>query len=287
MTITNTFKPTPADQAIAAVKEDDTERAAKAAAAATNGKGCKASPRMSKKERQAMMMKAADAAEKANAKKPHEAEIAELALVAKAKSFIATVFVGSGNYAKRERTTLAEARAEGLKLAGIHGKKAMIYAQLPEGLPYKQVLVPDTFWPQETPAAAAGSKEDVAMPKKAAAANGKKAAKAAAPQPPAAKQQQRRGGLGRRGWAEAEEAAKHGKMPPCPDFSAPTHNSYRKKLEIVDAMAKDRDLNGLQKFDLPRKDSSRTAIMRYRDICITALGAQGKAKPPKQGNAEL
>jgi hypothetical protein len=123
--------------------------------------------------------------------------------IPKVTGIIATVFVGGGQYAKREAATLAEARAEGLKLAGVHGKKAMINALLPEGL--------------------------IAMPKKAAAAKGKKAAKAAAPQPPATRQQQRRGGLGRRGWRDAAAAAEHGKMPPCPDFSAPTHNSYRKK----------------------------------------------------------
>lgn len=252
--------------------------------------------RQGKAERIAMLHKAAQARK---AKQPkHEADAADEAMIPQATGFVASVFVGRGKYVKREAATLEKAREQGRKLAGTHGRKQMIYAIMPERSPVAQVFVPDTYQAAATtpqrlldnaqgnsPAAQgiraaqadaaqangeAKEQEASAMPKGKAKTKAPKAVKPAKP----AGEGKKLGSLGgRRGWAEAEARAKEGKMPPCPDFSAPTHNSYRKKLEEVHAMAKARDLKALQRFDLPRKDSSRSAIMRYRDLCIVALKA--------------
>jgi hypothetical protein len=284
-----------------------------------------------------------------NTKKPSVAEAFHFALIPKATGFIASVFLGRGKYAKCEAAPLAEARTEGSKLAGVHGKPAMIYAILPEGSPVAQVLVPDSYQPDRTlqpapeaakptpsPAPAAApqtkvqpsqeaflchcintygdgqhpvakpdglgffvadyiatcvkraidsgklAKEAIAMGRTYlddAAKGGKANKPAKRPETKPAAAGEKRGGSmgGRRGWLEAEARAKEGKMPPCPDFSAPTHNSWRKKLDEVHAMAKRKDLKALQAYSIKPVSSSPRAIMRYRDLVITALQAQGKA----------
>jgi hypothetical protein len=77
-------------------------------------------------------------------------------------------------------------------------------------------------------------------------------------------------------YAEQYEAALKGKMPSPPDFSAETHRAYRRHLAEVVAMAEKRDLKGLQSYSMTPESSSRRAICRYRDICITALEAPSK-----------
>lgn len=79
--------------------------------------------------------------------------------------------------------------------------------------------------------------------------------------------------LGKR--AAIEAAAREGKMPEPPDFSADTHKRFRNKLAAVVELAKARDLKGLRAFDINPVSSSPKAIARYRDLCIMALEARG------------
>ena len=51
---------------------------------------------------------------------------------------------------------------------------------------------------------------------------------------------------GRAFWRAAEEAASRGELPPAPDFSAPTHAPYRKKLQRLIELAQAGDAAGLR-----------------------------------------
>lgn len=84
--------------------------------------------------------------------------------------------------------------------------------------------------------------------------------------------------LGKR--AAILEAAQRGELPPVPDFSAPTHARFRKKLDEVVEMAKAGDLKGLKAFQINPVSTSPKAIARYRDLAVIAIEAratQGKA----------
>ncbi len=91
-----------------------------------------------------------------------------------------------------------------------------------------------------------------------------KAESAAAPRP-----------LGKR--AAIEAAAREGKLPEPPDFSAETHKRFRNKLASVIELAKAGDLKGLRAFEINPVSSSPKAIARYRDLCIIALEARKQA----------
>jgi hypothetical protein len=78
--------------------------------------------------------------------------------------------------------------------------------------------------------------------------------------------------LGKR--AAIEAAAREGKLPEPPDFSADTHKRFRNKLASVVELAKTGDLKGLRAFEINPVSSSPKAIKRYRDLCIVAIEAQ-------------
>lgn len=84
------------------------------------------------------------------------------------------------------------------------------------------------------------------------------------------------GSSGRYDWNGAEEAAKAGKVPPTPDFSADTHKAFRAKLAEVVAMVKAKDMKGLEAYRIKTYSSSPTAIDRYRRTAIIALKAGAK-----------
>jgi hypothetical protein len=75
--------------------------------------------------------------------------------------------------------------------------------------------------------------------------------------------------LGKR--AAIEAAAREGKLPAPPDFSAKTHKRFRNKLARVVELTKAGDLKGLRAFEIIVVSSSPKAIARYRDLCILAL----------------
>jgi hypothetical protein len=97
------------------------------------------------------------------------------------------------------------------------------------------------------------------------------ATKSARPQP-----------LGKR--AATEAAAREGKMPAPPDFSAATHARCRKRLAEVVALARAGDLKALAHYPVNPSSTSPKAIARYRDLCVSALKAIGKCDPRKQRN---
>lgn len=78
--------------------------------------------------------------------------------------------------------------------------------------------------------------------------------------------------LGKR--AAILEAAQKGKLPPAPDFSAPTHARFRKKLDEVIALAKAGDIAALRAYEINPVSSSPKAIAKYRDLAVIALEAK-------------
>ena len=148
-------------------------------------------------------------------------------------------------------------------MAGVHGwpggRKPLIYAHLADG---RDVLVPADYSP--TP----DSKETKPMTKKTAttkAAKAKTPAKAeskkvaAAPTKTPTKDAVAKA-RHRYDWKGTAEAAKQGKLPPEPDFSAETHRSYRPKLANVTALAKAGDVKGLLKLIMISAPSPSRAI---------------------------
>lgn len=94
----------------------------------------------------------------------------------------------------------------------------------------------------------------------------------AAPAEKPAKAQRKPGGKR----AEIQAAAERGELPAKPDFSAPTHARFRKKLDQVIEMAESADIEGLRAFEIKPASTSPRAIMRYRDLAITALEARAR-----------
>ncbi len=74
------------------------------------------------------------------------------------------------------------------------------------------------------------------------------------------------------------EEAKTGKMPPVPDFSASTHNGYRKRFDTVMAAVKVGDIAALKRDDTKPISGSRKIICKYRDAAIIALEAKAQDK---------
>jgi hypothetical protein len=219
-------------------------------------------------------------------RKPHPADIKNAQIVAAAVRFEIALFLGVGQFAKATATTLDEARAKAEQLRAEHpnGRGALIYAIDADG---RSGLVTNQLM-KELTMTAKTEQNDTSKPaakKPAKKAPAKKAAKKAAAKKPAAKKAAKIGkptngkpakaakALGKR--AAIIDAAKAGKMPAAPDFSAATHTRFRPKLEEVVALAKAGDLKGLKAYKYEGfLSSSPKAIMRYRDLCIMALEAK-------------
>jgi hypothetical protein len=224
------------------------------------------------------------------AKKLHPADQADLELIPQASKFIVSLFLGAKAKADGNGTRLATTsarlrpwRRRAPKRArwpactvGRAARKPLIYAHLADG---RDVLVPADYSPNTNPAS-----EERAMTKNTAT---KKTAKARTPAK--ATQPKKIAALAtskaptktlaprarhRYDWKGAAEAAKQGKLPSEPDFSAETHRSYRPKLANVAALAKAGDVKGLSKLNCPTYDSSALAVARYRDNCVAALKAK-------------
>jgi hypothetical protein len=237
------------------------------------------------------------------ARKPHPADLANAAVIANAVRFDLALFLGVGRYARASAPTLADARHEAKRLAALHsnGRRALIYAIDANG---RSALVTDDIPTQEKETAmktyakkfnaqraakAAGHDlNDVEIVKakdgftfrvkSAAAAPAEEAAKAEkADRKPrkAAEKSATSRPVGKR--AAIEAAARDGKLPEPPDFSAETHKRFRNKLASVVELAKAGDIKGLRAFEINPVSSSPTAIARYRDLCIIALEARQQA----------
>lgn len=73
--------------------------------------------------------------------------------------------------------------------------------------------------------------------------------------------------------AAIEAAAREGKLPTAPDFSAETHKRFRPLLaEVVDAV-KARDAKALKAIKINPISSSPKAIAKYRDLALLAIEA--------------
>lgn len=72
-------------------------------------------------------------------------------------------------------------------------------------------------------------------------------------------------------------AAQAGKLPPPPDFSAPSHARYRDTLEELVALAKAGSIEVLKRLEIKTYSSSPKAMAKYRDLAVVALEARRAA----------
>lgn len=199
-------------------------------------------------------------------RKPHPADVANANIVAAAVRFDIALFLGVGQYATDTATTLEEARAKADRLVAMHpnGRRPLIYGVTADG---RSGLVTT---------ATSSNTEDLMNTKAKKKPTAKRATKPAATKkaPKAAAKQEAVSArpLGKR--AAIETAAREGKLPEPPDFSAETHKRFRNKLAGVIELAKAGDLKGLRAFEINPVSSSPKAIARYRDLCVIALEAQ-------------
>ena len=68
--------------------------------------------------------------------------------------------------------------------------------------------------------------------------------------------------------------AQAGKLPPPPDFSAPTHARYRDALKELVALAKAGNIEALKALEFKTYSSSPKAMAKYRDLAVIALEAR-------------
>ena len=201
----------------------------------------------------------------ARKRKPHPADVANANIVATAVRFELALLLGVGRYATDTAETIEEALAKADRLVAMHpnGRRPLIYGVTADG---RSGLVTNAML---------SSMEDP-MKSKAKRSTAKRAANPAASkkaQKPAAKQEPvSTRPLGKR--AAIEAAAREGKLPEPPDFSAETHKRFRNKLASVVELTKAGDLEALRAFKINPVSSSPKAIARYRDLCVIALEAQ-------------
>jgi hypothetical protein len=86
-------------------------------------------------------------------------------------------------------------------------------------------------------------------------------------------------GAGRGFWRAAEAAAARGELPPAPDFSAPTHAPYRKKLDKLLALARAGDAAGLRAVAINPTSTTPKALARWRDLAVRAIETRGAGRP--------
>lgn len=240
----------------------------------------------------------------ARARKPHPADVANANVVASAVRFEIALFLGVGRYATDTAETLDEARSKAARLVAMHrnGRRPLIYGVTADGRSGLVTDKPNTedrmktyakkFNAQRAAKAAGHEPDEIEILKtkdgftwrlkrqRKSAADGRDAKLAADPsrEPPtegAKHSSAPKRALGKR--ATIEAAAREGKLPEPPDFSAPTHTRFRNKLASVVELAKAGDLKGLQAFQINPVSSSPKAIARYRDLCIIALEAHRQA----------
>lgn len=72
----------------------------------------------------------------------------------------------------------------------------------------------------------------------------------------------------------ALEAAKKGRLPTPPDFSAETHRPWRGKLKELVALVRAGEIEELQAFPINPTTTSPRALERYRAMAVVALEAR-------------
>jgi len=208
-------------------------------------------------------------------KKIHPADMAHAKAAAEAVRFDIALFAG-GKYHTAAAQTYEEACAEAARLAAKHptSRRPLIYGITRDG---RAGLITPAIMAimKETTMTTTKKTTKTQTPKAAKAPKAKKAVEAKPAKAPAngnAEKPARK--LGKRAQIEAD--AQPGKLPSAPDFSAPTHERFRPKLAEVVALAKAGDSKGLRAYKINPVSSSPKAILRYRDLCVTALEAKAK-----------
>jgi hypothetical protein len=199
-------------------------------------------------------------------RKPHPADVANANIVAAAVRFDIALFLGVGQYATGTATTLEEARAKADRLVAMHpnGRRPLIYGVTVDG---RSGLVTTATLSNTEDLMKTKAKKKPTAKRASKPAASKKSPKATVKQEPISTRP-----LGKR--TAIETAAREGKLPEPPDFSAETHKRFRNKLASVVELAKAGDLKGLHAFEINPVSSSPKAIARYRDLCVIALEAQ-------------
>ncbi|MDX0299581.1 hypothetical protein GOL31_02760 [Sinorhizobium medicae] len=179
-------------------------------------------------------------------------------IIANAVKFTASLFLGRGEYATIEATTRDEIDQLAEMLSTEHPKvksKPVITAFDAAG--NQAIISGQPAKAPKAPKAAKPAKEKPAKAPKAAAA-------------PAAEK-----ALGKRAQIAADAEA--GIIPAKPDFSAPTHARFRKKLDEIVALVEKGDVKALKAFPINPVSSSPKAMDKYRNLAVIALEAQRKA----------
>lgn len=187
-------------------------------------------------------------------------------IIANAVKFTASLFLGRGEYATIEATSREE------------------IDQLAEMLSTEHPTVKSK--PVITAFDAAGNQAIVSgQPAKAPKApKAPKAEKPAKEKPAkAAKEPAADKALGKRAQIAADAEA--GILPAAPDFSAPTHARFRKKLAEIVALVEKADIKALKAYPINPVSSSPKAMDKYRNLAVIALEAQRKAAKAEEATA--
>lgn len=171
----------------------------------------------------------------ARKRKPHPADVANANMVAEAVRFDIALFLGVGRYATDTAKTMEEALAKADRLVALHpnGRRPLIYGITADG---RSGLVTNATLSNTEDSMKKVKKNSMAKRVGKPAAT-KKTQKSAAKQDGTSTRP-----LGKR--AAIEVAARKGKLPEPPDFSAETHRPFRKKLATVVELAEAGDLKG-------------------------------------------
>ncbi|AEG54034.1 hypothetical protein [Sinorhizobium meliloti] len=182
-------------------------------------------------------------------------------IIANAVKFTASLFLGRGEYATIEATSREEIDQLAEMLSTEHPtvkSKPVITAFDAAG---NQAVI--SGQPAKAPKAEKPAKEKPAK---------------AAKEPAADK------ALGKRAQIAADAEA--GILPAAPDFSAPTHARFRKKLAEIVALVDKADIKALKAYPINPVSSSPKAMDKYRNLAVIALEAQRKAAKAKAKTEE-
>jgi hypothetical protein len=230
-------------------------------------------------------------------KKTHPADLA--VDFSTATSFIVSLFLGRGKYAKTEVATMQAANecAAMMNAESTNGRLAMIYGRFADGsekLVTEAAGAPYRAKPAKAKKEPIGRTAKIARLKPAKAAKpvrkwGGMTAKQRAARDVELKADIAKGGkakangkaptsapakaLGKRATLLADAEA--GILPEPPDFSAATHARFRGKLAALVLHAKEGNIAALKAFPINPISSSPKALDRYRNLAVIALAAKG------------
>lgn len=216
-------------------------------------------------------------------RKLHPTEIRDAEIIANAVRYELALFLGRGKYAKAVAANTDEAAEAAARLSMQHpnGRLPLIYAIDAAG---RSALVGYKPVPEEPMQKTYAKKFNAQRAAKAAGyeltavdiykTRGGYAFRPIQAKPEPAAAPAPRKPRGKR--AAIEEAAREGILPEPPDFSAATHARFRGKLAKLVELAKAGDIDGLKAIEINPVSTSPKALLRYRDLCVTALEARQK-----------